>query len=602
MSAGELAQFHARRRSDAPRPGLTLLLYLRDGVQAVPLFDGPARIIGRFAPADVTVADASLSRQHAALELRAGALWVEDLQSTNGTWVNGARVQRSRVEPGDELAFGAVVASVHAAGAAELAAQGLDCHDAFMRQLEIEVARAVACERALTLLMLRGDRHLSHWLAVARQQLRPFDRMGIYSGDTLEVLLPELAADAASAVARSIQQAAPALRIGLASLPEHARSTGAICDEARQALQRAGAGQPVQSAGRLTERGALSTAAAPGDQPVARSRQMQEVLETAARYAGAVIPVLILGETGTGKEVVARAIHQGGPRRDRPLIYVNCGAIPAQLVESTLFGHERGAFTGAAQQASGLFEAAHRGSLLLDEVGELPEAAQAALLRVLEIKRFCRVGAHREIEVDVRVLAATHRDLEAMCRAGRFRQDLLYRLNAASLRIPPLRERVDDIAPLARHFLRLASRESQRRVDKIDGRVLTLLEAYPWPGNARELRNAIERAVVIASGDTITVDDLPEALRGLAIGAAPAAVAVGRGDGGAAGDGVAAGDGGPVDAADINLRAELDRLERELIARMLRACDWDRSRAATRLGLPLRTLARKIAALGIERE
>jgi len=202
--------------------------------------------------------------------------------------------------------------------------------------------------------------------------------------------------------------------------------------------------------------------------------------------------------TGTGKEVLARLIHEGGPRRDKPLVAVNCGAIPAELLESTLFGHERGAFTGAGQQQKGLFEAADGGTIMLDEVGELPAAAQVALLRVLEEKRVRRVGATREIEVDVRVIAATHRDLEAMVEARSFRRDLFYRLNGVDVTLPPLRARREDIAPLAERFLKKAAKANGREVRSIAPEAMVLLKEYGWPGNVRELRNAVERAVVIA--------------------------------------------------------------------------------------------------------
>jgi len=589
ISASELARLHTQRRESAAEQRTALLLYQRDGVRVVPLVAGQPQVLGRFAPADIVVADGSLSRQHATVELREGALWVEDLQSTNGTWVNGKRVESGTVESSDELAFGAVVACC-TSDPAGVGALALDSHDNFSRLLEVEVARAAAHVRTLALLMVRGERHLSHWLAAVQCALRPFDRLAMYSADTLEVLLPELTSDASLAIAAAIVREAPALRVGIAAFPENGRSAGALFEQARQALRNVETDHPVLQAGRSRASAVPTVATTSASQAVACSPAMQEVLASAVRYADAVIPVLIVGETGTGKEVVARAIHEQGPRRDQPLIHVNCGAIPAQLVESTLFGHERGAFTGAAQQARGVFESADHGSVLLDEVGELPEAAQAALLRVLETKRFCRVGSTREIAVDVRVLAATHRDLSAMCQAGQFRQDLLYRLNAATIAIPPLRERVADIAPLARHFVQLASRDNRRTVDKIDERVIALLEAHGWPGNARELRNVIERAVVIASRDLITVDDLPDALRGIAF-QEPAPIM--------AAEPTVEGNG---TTADINLRAELDRVERDLIVSMLRACNWDRSQAAPRLGLPLRTLARKIADLKIEKE
>jgi transcriptional regulator with GAF, ATPase, and Fis domain len=222
------------------------------------------------------------------------------------------------------------------------------------------------------------------------------------------------------------------------------------------------------------------------------------------------------GETGTGKEVLTRLIHNHGPRRDKPLVCVNCAAIPSQLVESTLFGHRKGAFTGAIADQKGVFEEADGGTLLLDEIGELPAAAQAALLRALETKRITRLGTTREILVDVRVIAATHRDLDAMSKTGAFRSDLLFRLNAFEVPIPPLRERREDIALLAVRFLGREAQAAGREAMSIDPEALALLEHHSWPGNVRELRNTIERAVVVADGDAILPRDLPERLRAAA--------------------------------------------------------------------------------------
>jgi len=237
---------------------------------------------------------------------------------------------------------------------------------------------------------------------------------------------------------------------------------------------------------------------------------MRAVYETVRRLAETTIPVLIVGETGTGKELVARAIHREGARRERPMRFINCGAIPGQLIESVLFGHERGAFTGAAQRTKGIFEEADGGTVLLDEIGELSAAAQVALLRVLETKRLSRVGSHQEIAVDVRIIAATHRNLEAMCEDGSFRWDLLYRLNAMTLRLPPLRERSEEIEPLVDTFIKEANESNTCSVWGIEPEALSLLCRYTWPGNVRELRNVIERAVVLVRDGVISIDELPE--------------------------------------------------------------------------------------------
>lgn len=237
---------------------------------------------------------------------------------------------------------------------------------------------------------------------------------------------------------------------------------------------------------------------------------MRAILDRIPLIADSSMSALLHGETGTGKEVIARLIHEKGRRRGKPFVPVNCGAIPPQLVESTLFGHERGAFTGATQQQKGVFEAADGGTVLLDEIGELPLPAQAALLRVLEAKVLTRVGSTREIAVDVRVLSATHRDLKAMGREGLFRIDLYYRLAVVVLEIRPLRARKDEIEPLALRFLTEQTKESGRRFRGIAPDALALLKSYSWPGNIRELKGAIEQAAMFAGADAIRAQDLPE--------------------------------------------------------------------------------------------
>jgi DNA-binding NtrC family response regulator len=230
---------------------------------------------------------------------------------------------------------------------------------------------------------------------------------------------------------------------------------------------------------------------------VGRSEAMQELFTLIQDVAESDSPVLITGETGTGKELVAKAIHAKSARCNGPFIAVNCGAFPENLLESELFGHERGAFTGAHRAKKGRLDLAHHGTLFLDEVGTVPLKMQVDLLRVLESKEFHRLGGTAEIEVDFRTIAATHRDLQQAIEKGEFRQDFFYRLNVISLHIPPLRERRDDIPLLAEHFLDRYSRETNKDIDTINKDAMTILRQYDWPGNVRELENAIERAVVI---------------------------------------------------------------------------------------------------------
>lgn len=250
---------------------------------------------------------------------------------------------------------------------------------------------------------------------------------------------------------------------------------------------------------------------------IARTRVMHELAELVRRVADSDVSVLVLGETGTGKERIARAVHELSPRSGKRFVALNCAAVPAELLESELFGHVRGAFTGAHSERKGLFEEAHQGSLFLDEIGDMRPSLQAKLTRALEERVIRRVGESKERAVNVRLIAATHRDLEGMVAAGTFREDLWYRLNVALIRIPPLRERREDIELLANHFLRAqAERAHGGRVQGFGSSALDALVVYDWPGNVRQLRSAVERACVVARGQEITAADLPpEVLRPL---------------------------------------------------------------------------------------
>ena len=246
-----------------------------------------------------------------------------------------------------------------------------------------------------------------------------------------------------------------------------------------------------------------------GDSP-----DFRRVLELVARVAPTPSTVLITGETGTGKEVVARAIHQASERRDRPFLTINCGALSETLLESELFGHTKGAFTGADRPRPGLFEAADRGTFLLDEIGNISPAVQGKLLRVLQEGEILRIGERSPRHVDVRILAATNTDLQAGVRNGSFREDLFYRLNVFRLELPPLRDRPEDIRPLALTFVKRLARKLQRPVPKISQEVFAALEAHDWPGNVRELENAIERALILVTGDHLETNDLPSEVGG----------------------------------------------------------------------------------------
>ncbi len=304
---------------------------------------------------------------------------------------------------------------------------------------------------------------------------------------------------------------------------------------------------------------------------VGQGAAMREVFKSIGRAAATEAPVLILGESGTGKELVAAALHRHSGRAAGPFIRVNCGALPEGLIESELFGHERGAFTGADRQRPGRFERAAGGTLFLDEVGELPRAAQAKILRVLQQREFERVGGTETLQSDARVVSATHRDLPKEVAAGRFREDLYYRLNVARIVIPPLRDRSEDIPSLAVHILRRMERNHGWRALSLSPEALAALRERPWPGNVRQLENILARAAIAARGRAI----LPEHL-----------------DADEPADPLIPAPGGP--AETLPLRALLAEVERRAIHRAMLACDGNRTKTADRLGISRRQLFDKI--------
>ncbi len=305
------------------------------------------------------------------------------------------------------------------------------------------------------------------------------------------------------------------------------------------------------------------------DQILGRSPKMLEIFEIIRHVAPTRATVLVSGESGTGKELVARAIHHASPRRDRPFIAFNCAALPANLIESELFGHEKGAFTGAVGRRKGLFGAADGGTLLVDEVSELDVTLQAKLLRVLEERAYTPLGSTQEIKVDVRIVAATNKDLQQAVADGSFREDLYYRLKVVSIGLPPLRERRDDVPLLARAFLDQAIREHGLRDLRLDPEAIRVLSAHDWPGNVRELKNTIESAAVLARGEVIGKDALPPP------------VGIDR-------------SGAPSSGGLFHVGMTMAELERAAIDATLAETDGNRTRAARMLGISLRTLQRKL--------
>jgi DNA-binding NtrC family response regulator len=333
------------------------------------------------------------------------------------------------------------------------------------------------------------------------------------------------------------------------------------------------------------------------DDLASRSPWMDKVIRLAGRAAASNIPVLIEGESGVGKEMVARAIQSQGERRSRPFVTVNCGAIPATLVESTLFGHEKGAFTGATERHDGKFLEADGGTLFLDEVGELPLEAQVKLLRALQFSEIDPVGGKRPRTVDIRLISATNKNLIDEIRAGRFREDLFYRLNVFPIHVPPLRERREDIEALAAHFLRrYGALQPRGRARILDASALDLFQRHDWPGNIRELENAIYRAVVLSDGHVLSADDFPQ-IMAQRVRHAPHPVAAPADEP----QSVPAADGRPSFnplGADGHVRRLAD-MEADMIALAISHYEGRLSEVARRLGIGRSTLYRKIAELGL---
>jgi DNA-binding NtrC family response regulator len=560
--------------ASSPEPRAFLVVQLgggEPGSRVVELVDGGEITFGRSRGAIVSVKDDDVSRLHARIRRAGDALDVEDLGSRNGTWVNGERIESQRARrlvAGDEVKMGSIHAIVGRASGLRRARPVSDA-DAGEARLAAEVDRAVRYRRPVTLALVRlAGGAVDAALDSIAGILRPMDLMADYAGDDFLVILPELDRVTGTAAVASITSAAQGagatVETGTAVAPDDGTTADTIIAALRASLHGTRAPSSAQAA--------AAAAAAAG--PIVLDPVMQRVYKLVAKIAESTMTVLILGETGSGKELVAEAIHRGSPRRGGPFIRLNCAALPETLLESELFGHERGAFTGAERRKQGFFEAAHGGTLFLDEVGEMPPQLQAKLLRVLEGKVITRVGGTAETTVDVRVVCATHRDLQADVRTGRFRQDLLYRIGGFTVAVPPLRDRKSEIVPLAEHFLRAAAADQRRAPPALSPEARDALLAYRWPGNVRELENAIERALVLCD-DTITLADLPDRLREIGARGGPA---------------------GPVS----DIAGRLEEVERTAIAAALEAHGDNQTRAARALGLSRRALIYKMEKYGLK--
>jgi two-component system, NtrC family, response regulator AtoC len=564
-------------RDPPDAPGRAVLLVLgSEGrcLQTVPLPAAGEVLLGRGDDCFVRLAEPSVSRRHARLHL-GDSVSIEDLGSGNGTFVVEPPVECSG--PGDatrrtdlperqlaageraQLAFGSMVKLggqtlvLERAGATE--PRRLWSHAHLVSRLE-QLCALARDGAGASLLRLKFDpteqKRVMEWVLAAS---RPDEVVASPGVGEIEIAVRAGRERALELVARLEEALAgvgmdPA--IGLAHCPEHARDAHALVAHCAAAVGSQHPARPV----------------------IVADPAMRELHARVERVAQSSLPVLLLGETGVGKEVLAEAVHRSSPRAAKPFFCLNCGALSESLLESELFGHEKGAFTGAHRAKPGLLESAEGGSLFLDEIGELPSALQVKLLRVLENKTLLRVGSVRPVTIDVRFIAATNRDLEQEVAAGRFRADLYFRIAAVTLRIPPLCERPLEIEALARHFLAEAARQAGRWPEpELSPAALQMLRDHSWPGNVRELKNVIECGLLVCSGELIELGDLPLAQMKAAEGALASAI------------------GRRPTLVPPSAPAEA---ERERILWALDECAGNQTRAAKLLGISRRTLVSRL--------
>jgi DNA-binding NtrC family response regulator len=538
-------------------PGYSLLV-IRDNQAAThPLPGEGSVLIGRSATAEIHVDDGSVSREHARLHL-GPRLRIEDLGSSNGTRVRDQRLaphQPADVFPDDVIDLGTVLLVVQHRRLTPRSRRSTSL--AFL-QVRVEEE----CERGdrpfvLARVTVESALHPQATLRLLVAQLRATDLVAPAGPNEYQLLLIDLPPDGGerllSAAVEKLAEREVRARFTFKASPRDGRDPRRLLDESQS--------RPKKQLG-------------PGI--IAEDEAMQRLYRLVERIADSALSVLVLGETGSGKELIAELVHQLSPRAKKPLVKLNCAALAESLIDSELFGYQKGAFTGALADKVGLLESASGGTVFLDEIGDMPPATQVRFLRVLEAREVMPIGAVRARPIDVRVVAATHHDLAEAVTAGRFREDLYYRLNGVSVIVPPLRERLGDIEPLARHFLSRAWKSPPP--PDFSTEALARLKTWSWPGNVRELRNVVERAAVLCDGGRVE-------LHHLALGnptARPVEPTVPL-----------------VEGRKSGLRDEVRELEKERIVAALERCGGNQRRTAADLGISRGALLRRMQQLGI---
>jgi len=588
--------FQSPTATSAAETRLVLLVtnvMVSGGIMEFPLTGRTSFLVGRSPNADVHIEAPSVSRKHAQFNDMAGKLTLKDLGSTNGTRVNGEVIGAGPVfvKAGDAIRFGDVIAELRAARQSRVITPRLLPAEEFEARVDAEAERCVRNQRSIGVVAIDcidlNDAQAARVTQLVTIALRSVDAATRRGQGRFDVLVADCEKEDAIRLAERLHGELTAARIkslvGLATYPTDVPSPESLALGAQLAMRGASSGK-IGLAGtgaRIVQIGSREVVVA--DPEMARLYALIE------RVAAAPLPALIQGETGSGKEIVAEAIHNLGPRAERPLVKLNCAAVPENLLESELFGYEKGAFSDARTTKPGLIEEAEGGTLFLDEIGEMSAPLQAKLLRVVEDRRVRRVGATTEKQVDVRIVAATHQDLKLAVEESRFREDLFYRLSAVVLKVPPLRERKREIPLLAERFAVEACESGGRPPLLINDSAAQLLTAYEWPGNIRELRNVIHAAVMMCDGDTIEARHLPPLEPSITdtIDAMSRTNEVRQSPERSR-------------ARRLTLEEELRELEKTRILEALDEAGGNQTKAAELLGMPRRTLVSKLTALGIE--